>query len=136
VWIVGPVLVDVVTWQRVDPRGERTYRPSYTVEIDGRHSHGGEIAHLDNGVPRSSWLLGWTPLEVTSDTEGDYDGDTPNGWGWDADYVLVYRCDGNVVATITEPSPGRDGYGSQVAGVAGRHSTLNDAIRFVQGRLP
>jgi hypothetical protein len=64
-WVVGPVLVDVVVWQRTDPAGERRYRPSYSVVIDGRHQYGGPAEHLSaEGVPSGEpgMLLGWTPV--------------------------------------------------------------------------
>jgi hypothetical protein len=64
-WVVGPVLVDVVTWQRTDPTGKRQYRPSYSVEIDGRHQYGGPAEHLSpEGIPSGEphMLTGWTPV--------------------------------------------------------------------------
>jgi hypothetical protein len=67
-WVVGPVLADVVIWQRTDPTGKRSYRPIYTVEVDGVHLFGGEVDHLvgrdvygGEGVPASTTLTGWYP---------------------------------------------------------------------------
>jgi hypothetical protein len=46
-WIIGPVLVDVVTLDA----GAR-FTPIYVVEIDGRHAFGGPVDHLDAaGLP-------------------------------------------------------------------------------------
>jgi hypothetical protein len=61
VWVIGPVLVDVVVTQTTRDDGT-VCTPSYSVEVDGRHQFGGFAHHLDSqglppgAAPLTDWI--------------------------------------------------------------------------------
>jgi len=78
---------------------------------------------------------------MTTDTERDYNGETPNGWGWNDD-AMVWREDGAAIVSVPfatdERYEGRFTYVAAVDGTTyGPFTTLSDAItgalRFVNG---
>lgn len=71
VWVIGPVLVEIVTTQLTRPDGTEC-TPSYYVSIDGRHAFGGFASHLsESGLPPVGSLRDFSPRTCEHENESE-----------------------------------------------------------------
>lgn len=72
-----------------------------------------------------------------ADTEGSYNGENPNGWGWsdtNEDHFL-YRRNGDIVAEITRSNTDNIWYGWFFGASSFGHSDLAQVFRFILVKL-